>query len=90
MRRSPSLSQTVRWANDCANDLGDQHLLAEAPPYALRRLRKAELIRLWKVAGMWTTDDEDGADSIGSAADEDDGGGLSKKDLVDGLITAVS
>ena len=51
---------------------GDQHLLEDAPLYALQRLRKAELVRLWKVAGMWPdeyTDEE-----------------ISKKELVDGLI----
>ena len=69
--------------------VGDQHLLAEAPAYALHRLRKAELIRLWKVAGMWTSGDDDEEESIASLADDDDDGGLGKKELVDGLIAAV-
>lgn len=70
--------------------LGDQHLLQDAPTYALHRLRKAELIRLWKVAGMWSEGDEDGEGSIDSAADDEAEGQLSKKELVDGLIAAVS
>jgi hypothetical protein len=68
---------------------GDQHLLADAPAYALHRLRKAELIRLWKVAGMWDTPEDEG-DSIISTEDEDDDKGMAKKELVDGLIDAVS
>jgi hypothetical protein len=42
------------------------------------------MIRLWKVAGMWQGEDDD----FGSSNDEDDQG-MSKKDLVDGLIAAV-
>ena len=72
-----------------ADVIGDQHLLAEAPVYALHRLRKAELVRLWKVAGMWSTDDEDGDFSSATSVEDDDDGGLSKKELIDGLIAAV-
>jgi hypothetical protein len=93
MRKSPSSLRKVGWLArmECLADMsiGDQHLLAEAPAYAPHRLRKAELIRLWKVAGMWTTGDEDEVDSIASTADEDDDGGLGKKELVDGLVAAV-
>ncbi|WWD21075.1 hypothetical protein CI109_105556 [Kwoniella shandongensis] len=65
---------------------GDQHLIDAAPAYALHRLRKAELIRLWKVAGMWTLDDDEAVeDSDDEHVDE-----LGKKELVDGLIAAVS
>lgn len=70
-----------------ADLLGDQHLLADAPAYALRRLRKAELIRLWRVAGMWKEDEEDVA-TVSSTGEEDDDG-LSKNDLVEGLVAAV-
>lgn len=70
------------------DQLGDQHLLHDAPAHTLHRLRKAELVRLWKVAGMWSEDDE--GESAAASADEDDDGGLSKKELVDGLIAAVS
>lgn len=66
---------------------GDQHLIDEAPAYALHRLRKAELIRLWKVAGMWTAEEGDEAESLG--AEDEEASGISKKDLVDGLIAAV-
>jgi hypothetical protein len=67
-----------------ADAAGDQHLLQDAPASALHRLRKAELIRLWKVAGMWTADDitEDGD----LAQSEEDDAGLTKNELVDGLI----
>ncbi|OCF31382.1 TKL protein kinase [Kwoniella heveanensis BCC8398] len=61
----------------------DQHLIDSAPAYALHRLRKAELIRLWKVAGMWAQDDTE----ITSVDDESDAG-MGKKELVDGLIAA--
>lgn len=67
--------------------IGDQHLLQEAPTYALHRLRKAELVRLWKVAGMWT--DEHGDDITEDTLEEDNDGGLTKHELVDGLIAAV-
>ncbi len=63
---------------------GDQQLLTVAPAYALHRLRKAELIRLWKVAGMWNEED------MGGRGEEEEGGDLGKKELVDGLIAAVS
>ena len=86
---------TVLWLHsaltDYADDMsGDQQLLADAPAYALHRLRKAELIRLWKVAGMWTAEDGEDGESVASGVDDEDDGGLSKKDLVDGLIAAVS
>ena len=70
-----------------ADLVGDQHLLRDAPAYALLRLRKAELIRLWKVAGMWELGDD--WDTV-STGDEDADGGMGKKELVDGLIAAVS
>ena len=70
--------------------VGDQHLLAEAPAYALHRLRKAELIRLWKVAGMWGSEVKPDGESVASMADDEDEGDLGKKQLVDGLIAAVS
>lgn len=38
---------------------------------------------------MWTTENEDDGEDI-SAVDDDDDGGLVKKELVDGLIAAVS
>ncbi|GMK59326.1 hypothetical protein CspeluHIS016_0703410 [Cutaneotrichosporon spelunceum] len=56
----------------------DQHLLQLAPASALHRLRKNELIRLWKVCGMWPSDDED--DDIVERQ--------TKVDLVNGLIKA--
>jgi hypothetical protein len=84
MRRSPNSSPKVSLV--CKSlTTGDQHLLADAPAYALHRLRKAELIRLWKVAGMWVGDDE----TIDSTGDDEDDAGLGKKELVDGLIAAV-
>lgn len=75
------------WSNaeSDSDALGDQHLLTDAPAYALHRLRKAELIRLWRVAGMWKEEAE--AAETASTGDDDDG--LGKKELVDGLIAAV-
>jgi hypothetical protein len=57
----------------------DEHLIQSAPAYALHRLRKSELVRLWKVAGMWPDEfmDQDDPD-------------LGKAQLVTGLISAVS
>lgn len=77
---------TTLTGRELADDLGDQHLIDEAPAYALHRLRKTELIRLWKVAGMWEGEEED----EGSTNEEEDDQGLSKKELVDGLLAAVS
>ena len=74
------------WIPDIS--LGDQHLLAEVPSYSLHRLRKAELIRLWKVAGMWSAHEDEG-DVVLSFTDDEIDGGLGKKELVDGLIAAV-
>ncbi|WVR09155.1 hypothetical protein IAU60_006217 [Kwoniella sp. DSM 27419] len=62
----------------------DQHLIESAPSYALHRLRKAELIRLWKVAGMWEGDDEASVTSL----DEETDAGMGKKELVEGLVAA--
>lgn len=70
----------------CRSGAGDQHLIDEAPAYALHRLRKAELVRLWKVAGMWQgQEDADGVEEV-----EEDDHGMSKRELVDGIIAAVS
>jgi hypothetical protein len=80
---SKLLPSTCRGLSD---DLGDQHLIDEAPAYALRRLRKTELIRLWKVAGMWEGEEEE----EGPTHEEENDRGLSKKELVDGLLAAVS
>lgn len=60
----------------------DQHRLHLAPASALHRLRKNELIRLWKVSGMWSSDEE-------GDGDDGDQHGLSKVELVNGLIRAV-
>ncbi|ODN91457.1 TKL protein kinase [Cryptococcus wingfieldii CBS 7118] len=62
---------------------GDNYLLQSAPGPTLHRLRKAELIRLWKVAGMWENDA--GPDGAMDEDDEDDAG-MGKKDLVDGIL----
>lgn len=58
-------------------------MLQSAPETSLLRLRKAELVRLWKVAGLWHEDDE-GADEAQFTRT------MGKVDLVDGLIRAVS
>lgn len=68
--------------------VGDQHLIDDAPAYALHRLRKAELTRLWKVAGMWLGDDGDAEINM-HQDEEDEDQGMSKRELVDGLIAAV-
>lgn len=39
---------------------------------------------------MWTTEDEGEGEPVALNADDDEDGGLGKKELVDGLITAVS
>lgn len=74
----------LRDGNCSAHAVGDQHLLVEAPAHALHRLRKAELVRLWKVAGMWNEEEH------GDGLEEDESIGMSKKDLVDGLVAGVS
>jgi hypothetical protein len=51
----------------------------------LRRLKKAELKRLWLVAGLWDAEDGMGGDEEGEVAD-----GLTKDVLVEGIIKAVS
>ena len=66
--------------------IGDQYLLHDAPSYILHRLRKPELVRLWKVAGMW----EDEAEDDSMAVEDEDDGGRSKKDLIDGLLLGVN
>lgn len=60
----------------------DQHLLQEASAAALHRLRKADLIRLWKVAGLWEgPDEEDSADDGHDMGEE-----IRKNELVGGII----
>lgn len=54
--------------------------LEEAAEWQLNRLRKAELVRLWKVVGMWDEEDEDEeAEAI-----------MMKPELVDGLLKVGS
>lgn len=63
---------------------GDRNLINYAPSTTLHRLRKAELVRLWKVAGMWDNED------IPDDTNEDEmAGDMGKKELVDGLIAVV-
>ncbi|KAG7527493.1 hypothetical protein FFLO_06877 [Filobasidium floriforme] len=64
-------------------DENDEHLLREAPAWTLRRLKKAELKRLWLVAGLWDAEDGMGGDEEGEVAD-----GLTKDVLVEGIIKA--
>lgn len=69
-----------------ANLVDDQHFLNVATAHALQRLRKGELIRLWKVSGMWSSGEDDGM----NASEEDGDHGLGKAELVSGIIGAVS
>lgn len=66
----------------------DQHLLQVAPAHSLLRLKKEELERLWKVAGMWPDEDdvamEDGPDVPNGRQEK------SKSELVDGILQFVS
>jgi hypothetical protein len=63
----------------------DHYLLREAPLRTLQRLKKAELKRLWSVAGLWPGG-EDSDDAVDIEAEE----GLTKDTLVEGIISAVS
>lgn len=58
----------------------DRHLLREASSAHLQRLRKQELARLWRVAGLDSADNSEG----------DDNDELRKAELVEGIIRAVS
>lgn len=50
---------------------------------ALHRLKKSELVRLWRVAGLWEGPDDCDMD------DEAQEGDLKKEELVNGIIAAV-
>lgn len=63
---------------------GDQHLLHDASVTVLHRLKKSELVRLWKVAGLWEGPDEVDMD------DEPQEGDMRKEELVNGIVAAVS
>lgn len=94
------------WIGQYADGAGDQYLIAEASSGALHRLKKAQLIELWKKAGLWDDDAENGivdgqSLASGDMADGDETeevreareakeAAVVKKDLVDGLIAAVS
>lgn len=59
----------------------DQNLLHVASAHTLHRLRKDELVRLWKVAGMWSDEDDEAEGRVREK---------SKVDLVTGLLELVS
>lgn len=59
----------------------DQNLLHLASAHTLHRLKKDELIRLWKVAGMWSEEDDDAGKKVQEK---------SKVELVTGLLELVS
>ncbi|OXH30986.1 TKL-group protein kinase [Cryptococcus neoformans] len=88
--RAGSLSTEDSWVETTEDEWepdfiaeGDRNLIHYAPSTALHRLRKAELVRLWKVAGMWDSED------IPDDMNEDETiGDMGKKELVDGLIAA--
>jgi hypothetical protein len=63
----------------------DDFMLHHATKAQLNRLRKAELVRLWKVAGIWEGDSE----SVGTEAEEEHED-LRKAQLLQGLLDAVS
>lgn len=65
----------------------DQHLLNSAPVQTLQRLRKEELTRLWKVAGMWPDDDDISMDDPGASAVNQN---MGKTELVNGILQFVS
>jgi hypothetical protein len=75
---------------------GDHFHIKEASAHALHRLRKAELIRLCKVAGLrWQQDDPSSeADAAMEEESMDSGddleGAMSKNGLVDVLVNSVS
>ena len=77
-KANPSSSQQVRpvWTTKCELTSDDLFYLEEAAEWQLNRLRKAELVRLWKVVGMW--DEEDGDDEAEAS--------MMKPELVDGLL----
>ncbi|KAE8543422.1 hypothetical protein D1P53_000133 [Cryptococcus gattii VGV] len=88
--RAGSLSTEDSWVETSGDEWepdfiaeSDRNLIHYAPPTTLHRLRKAELVRLWKVAGMWDSED------IPDDTNEDEAiGDMGKKELVDGLIAA--
>lgn len=63
-------------------DPSDEHLVSVASRAELGRVRKPELVRLWRVAGLLADEDEEG-DNATTAED------MRKDELVDGLIDAV-
>jgi hypothetical protein len=79
MRRCSS-SMKVRTILSSPDITDDRHLLREASSAHLQRLRKQELARLWRVAGLDTADTSEG----------DDNDELRKSELVEGIIKAVS
>jgi hypothetical protein len=61
-------------------------MLHQAPRNQLNRLRKAELVRLWKVAGIWEGDTE----SVESESMADEQEDYRKSQLIEGILEAVS
>lgn len=62
----------------------DDYMLHQAPGNQLNRLRKAELVRLWKVAGIW----EGETDSIESEHIGDEQEDYRKSQLIEGILEA--
>jgi hypothetical protein len=63
-------------------DPSDDHLISEASRAELSRVRKPELIRLWRVAGLLGDEDEDEDGALSAET-------MRKDELIDGLIDAV-
>lgn len=63
----------------------DQYLLGKAPEWILHRLKKADLKRLWQVAGLWP-----GGEDIDDAVDIEQEERLTKDTLVEGIVNTVS
>lgn len=66
--------------------LEDENFLRKASSAALDRLRKAELARLWKVAGL-TVDLESETEA---SEEEDIENMMTKEQLIKGILDAVS
>lgn len=72
----------------------DEQLLRKASSAALDRLRKAELVRLWKVAGLSLDGSDSESEQEDPHSDSDDESDiemhLTKEQLIKGIVEAVS
>lgn len=94
LRKVSRRQSQVERATLTTGRVDDEQLLRKASSAALDRLRKAELVRLWKVAGLSLDGSDSESEQDESDSESEDGSEiemqLTKEQLIKGIVEAVS